>query len=843
MVHWGLVLGIVAAIAWAWIRRQRPLPGLRLRQVLLAAFAGVLALRFALQIARGVPEGPAAGFALAGAVAAALGLVALFARVSIVEPFHPANRVYRLVMLVAGVLFLVFRVRAGASLCLALGLARFPWTRSLRTGERFLASVLSLAAFLAAAWRWPVANLATELREPDSVVRLARTVTLVYSLFATFAAFKAFTRDPTLGIRRVSRRLALSHVLVVGVPLAIVVLLWVSSTYLGVNADRALIAARAVDREGTRLAESMRVALRSGADADAAAHAVAAARQSRWPHLRLFAVRDSAVLLAAGAPLPDGATGSPLAGWCDSLRLAPRGPRPIPDHGIVQLRARRWLGAAAADSGRDRWLVALEPVSEALDSTISPLVGGTVSMRDLASRRFDVDSLRTLRDSLRAARAVARRRREAEEDSVALRRARAIAGRFGVPPERLHSAPRGAPIVVQSGRDTVMQFDNGEIGLTGQAIVRGVTFDGREWSSDEFALTAHASLAATLTGLFENIRENPLRGIPLAVLLGLGIVLVPLAWTDMRMVRGMGGSITRGIGALREGALAFGAGRLAHRIPIEGDDDLWDTARQFNQMAEGLERARELEKERDRLEAELDLARRIQARLLPVGPPHVPGLDVAGVSESAREVGGDYYDHLELGDGRVLLVVADVSGKGVPAALLMSAFRASLISQDVAHTEPATLAARLNDFLVKSVEPGRFVTAFVGFLDGGSGRFVYVNAGHNPPVVVRAGGGVQMLAEGGLILGILPGSQFTSGETQLAPGDLVALYTDGVTEGADATLEQWGEERLVASLQRLPTEAAAAIATRIVREVRAFEGESGPADDITVLIARRMAAT
>ena len=93
---------------------------------------------------------------------------------------------------------------------------------------------------------------------------------------------------------------------------------------------------------------------------------------------------------------------------------------------------------------------------------------------------------------------------------------------------------------------------------------------------------------------------------------------------------------------------------------------MWDTARQFNQMAEGLERARELEKERDRLENELELARRIQARLLPAAPPSVPGLDVAGLSESAREVGGDYYDHLDLGGGRVLLVIADVSGRACP---------------------------------------------------------------------------------------------------------------------------------------------------------------------------------
>jgi sigma-B regulation protein RsbU (phosphoserine phosphatase) len=272
---------------------------------------------------------------------------------------------------------------------------------------------------------------------------------------------------------------------------------------------------------------------------------------------------------------------------------------------------------------------------------------------------------------------------------------------------------------------------------------------------------------------------------------------------------------------------------------VAGNDDLWETAHRFNVMAEGLEQARELEKERDRLENELELARRIQARLLPSTPPRVPGLDVAGLSESAREVGGDYYDHLDLGGGRLLLVIADVSGKGVPAALLMSGFRASLMSQDTSGGAPDVVAGRVNDFLHKSVEPGKFVTAFFGFLEAATGRFVYVNAGHNPPLLLRAGGTVEMLEEGGLILGIMPDSAFRSGETTLAVGDVLLLYTDGVTEGANAAHEQFGEERLIASLRAAGTAPAHDIAHRIVREVRSFEGESGPADDITVLVARR----
>ena len=162
------------------------------------------------------------------------------------------------------------------------------------------------------------------------------------------------------------------------------------------------------------------------------------------------------------------------------------------------------------------------------------------------------------------------------------------------------------------------------------------------------------------------------------------------------------------------------------------------------------------------------------------------------------------------------------------------------MSQDTTAGAPDIVAARVNDFLHKSVEPGRFVTAFLGFLDAVTGRFVYVNAGHNPPVLLRADGTIERLEEGGLILGIMPDTPFTRGEATLAPGDLLVLYTDGVTEGANATNEQFGEERLFASLRAAGTASAHEIAHAIVREVRAFEGETGPADDITVLVARRM---
>jgi sigma-B regulation protein RsbU (phosphoserine phosphatase) len=217
----------------------------------------------------------------------------------------------------------------------------------------------------------------------------------------------------------------------------------------------------------------------------------------------------------------------------------------------------------------------------------------------------------------------------------------------------------------------------------------------------------------------------------------------------------------------------------------------------------------------------------------------VPGLEIAGLYEPAREVGGDYFDHLALGDGRVLLVIADVSGKSVPAALIMSAFRSALISQDLPRIRPAALAERLNQLLHASLDPGKFVTAFLAFLDGASGRIEYVNAGHNPPVLMRRDRSHEVLERGGTILGILPSTRYEQGEAVLGPGELIALYTDGVSEGANAQGEQWGDARLLSMLAKADGRPCAELAREIAAAVRAFEGEQGATDDITLVIARR----
>ncbi|MCE9628021.1 MAG: SpoIIE family protein phosphatase [Candidatus Eisenbacteria bacterium] len=818
-----LVIAITLVVGFLLSRREPEAP--RVKRLLGLAFVSVVLLRTAMELLR-LPSAHAVApaVALAGTLAALM-LFAALVQLIVSAPYRKGTRNGRFFFAALGLIALSQGSAGGAAALFWISLTRHPWLSVLTTAERFRASLLALVALLALTVGLPpFEELVAASGQPLTVLRMVRIFATIYASYTVLRAFGAFSKDPTLGIRRVSLRLTLSHVLVVTVPLLIVVALWVSSTYLGVNADRALLAGRLVVREGAALEAVTQTALGAATELPGSARLVGDERSAHWPGTRAFAIRSGQVQRVVGAPIEHEER---LAAWIARLDS-------LPHHGVVELSNERWFGAAAR-RGSDA-IVVLAPYQTVLDSTLSPVMDTKLIMPPARQSDETLDSLREqvkgIRDSLPA-----RADRTAAEDSLAFERARAVSRSLGLPDSVLKPGRSGAPLVISTGKDTLR--GSGDIGLTGQISVEGIEFEDGQWSTRSFTLRVQASWRSTLVGLFDKVRENPLQAIPIAVLAGVGLLLLPLFGTNLRMVRGMGGSITQAIAALRDGARAFGEGKLAHRIPIAGDDDLWDTARQFNQMAAGLEHARELEKERDRLENELDVARRIQARLLPAGSPDVPGFDVAGRSESAREVGGDYYDHLDLGNGRWLFVIADVSGKGVPAALLMSGFRAALMSQDESRVEPERVASRINDFLHRSVEPGRFVTAFFGFLESASGRFVYVNAGHNPPLLRRSNGASEWLSEGGLILGILSGSVFASGETTLEPDDVLTLYTDGVTEGADATGEQWGEERLVAELESSHVLPASEIAGRLVTTVRGFEGATGPADDLTVLVVKR----
>jgi serine phosphatase RsbU (regulator of sigma subunit) len=262
-----------------------------------------------------------------------------------------------------------------------------------------------------------------------------------------------------------------------------------------------------------------------------------------------------------------------------------------------------------------------------------------------------------------------------------------------------------------------------------------------------------------------------------------------------------------------------------------------------NVAAIRIEHARlsEIEEAERAMAKDMQQAALIQQRLLPEKAPVAPGLDIAGRTKACRTVGGDYYDYLAFPDGRIAILVGDVAGKGMPASLLMSSLQARVQVLFEDGDDLARKIGRLNKAVTANCPDNRFITFFMGVIDPKTGEFVYTNAGHNPPVVVRADGEFETLkGAGGVILGILPMATYQEARTNLNPGDVLVLFSDGVTEAADPTDDEYGEERLGALVASMKDRPAEEIVEAIHNTVMAFTQGAPAADDITVVVVRRL---
>ena len=245
--------------------------------------------------------------------------------------------------------------------------------------------------------------------------------------------------------------------------------------------------------------------------------------------------------------------------------------------------------------------------------------------------------------------------------------------------------------------------------------------------------------------------------------------------------------------------------------------------------------------ERERLERELALASEIQQRFQPTAPPHVEGYELQGISFPCYEIGGDYYDFIEREDGRLVIALGDVSGKGTAAALLMSSLHAAVHAQSASHDSLSATISAVNRYLADNIPANRFVTLFYAELDPVTGALSFLNAGHNPPLIVHSAGTVEQLAAGGLPLGIKRDAEYREGRTQLQWGDVLVIYSDGVTEAVSPTGEEFGATRLYEVVARNVTASAAGIRDRIESSLTKFSQGTSAADDITLVIVKRQA--
>ena len=256
-----------------------------------------------------------------------------------------------------------------------------------------------------------------------------------------------------------------------------------------------------------------------------------------------------------------------------------------------------------------------------------------------------------------------------------------------------------------------------------------------------------------------------------------------------------------------------------------------------------VENARLIEARVDqqRLERELELASEIQQRFQPTAPPVVPGYELQGISFPCYEIGGDYYDFIERDDGRLIVALGDVSGKGTAAALLMSSLHAAIHAQAGSHDSLVDMISAVNGYLADNIPANRFVTLFCAELDPTSGALSFLNAGHNPPLIVHSAGTVEQLASGGLPLGIKADAEYREGRSNLQPGDVLVIYSDGVTEATSPTGEEFGPTRLYEVVSRNIDASAAGIRDRIESALTKFAQGTRAADDITLVIVKRQA--
>jgi sigma-B regulation protein RsbU (phosphoserine phosphatase) len=313
-------------------------------------------------------------------------------------------------------------------------------------------------------------------------------------------------------------------------------------------------------------------------------------------------------------------------------------------------------------------------------------------------------------------------------------------------------------------------------------------------------------------------------------------------------------TITGAVHELYEGTVRVMKGDWAHRIPIGGKDQLGELSVSFNDMTTNMQRLLIVEKERERLQTELEIAREVQNQLYPKRLPDVDSLRLTAVCNPARMVSGDYYDYQQIGDTNVAIVVGDVAGKGISAALLMATVQSSFRAQLRASLElaagagesgcrlsvsTARVVSHLNQQLYADTAPEKYATFFLGVYDEGTKSITYTNAGHLPPILIRKGE-PTLLDINGMVVGAFPFAKYGDSLVQLEPRDLLVFYTDGITEPENAYGEMFGEERLTELLVRHADLDEAEIVTAVTDAVRQWTGTDELQDDMTLLLVRQL---
>ncbi len=301
-------------------------------------------------------------------------------------------------------------------------------------------------------------------------------------------------------------------------------------------------------------------------------------------------------------------------------------------------------------------------------------------------------------------------------------------------------------------------------------------------------------------------------------------------------------TITSSVAGLYDATLHVRRGDFSHRIQVRQKDQLGALGESFNEMTSSISELIEEQRQKQRLEHEVSIAHEVQQQLFPSVFPSVPGLELAAICRPARVVSGDYYDFIQLSPTRVGIAVADISGKGIYAALLMASLQAALRSMALSdgHGSTADLISRVNAHLFRNTSDDRYATLFYAVYDSEAKTLTYTNAGHLSPLLVCAGPNdqVQLLDQGGTVVGLFENPGYTERTVEVSPGSVLVVFSDGITEPENVYGEEFGMQRLKAEVVRqkgLPVER---LADNVISAAEQWAGTPDQADDMTVVIAR-----
>jgi len=344
------------------------------------------------------------------------------------------------------------------------------------------------------------------------------------------------------------------------------------------------------------------------------------------------------------------------------------------------------------------------------------------------------------------------------------------------------------------------------------------------------------SEATNATGAHIQTRTDTIRAIFTGLFILILLIVIILGFRLARI-------ITRPVESLKQATVALGAGDLDYRITLRTGDEFEDLANSFNQMAsdlkQNIEDLKKTTTEKERYTKELEIAREIQESFLPESTPAIPGFEVAATTIPAMEIGGDLYDFIPAGAGQWGFVMADVSGKGVSAALFMALSRTLIRASGEGEPDPGAVVRRANRLIYEDAKSSMFITTFYAVLDPRAMTFSYVNAGHNPALLIRGDPAAVLTFEGrGVALGVVPDVDLLSTVQNIEAGDLIVMYTDGITEAFNTSDDWFGEERLHEYLIRNRTLPPGEIILGLLREIKVFTGDAPQSDDMTIVVIR-----